>query len=599
MNRRIAGMACAVCMGLWVSGSAFARDVEVETQGEDGGIAPMAAPIASGDGAIAEGEDSEASGEKSIAIGVWSRSAGFGSIAFGYNAFADYEGSMAFGTDSAAAGLHAFAFGANSVAIDEGAIAFGGQAEAQAMKAIAIGQGAIAMNGFSIALGAGSKNEGSASVTVGADSTTYGMYNTSIGTASKSRGMGSTAVGAFANADGWDATVVGVGSYARMQGVAMGSGSYAEDLGISIGTRSAAGSAAVGIGVNVLAVDTGTAVGADALARWRHSSAFGSHAIGWEENSSAFGAYARAINPNSTALGAYSDARADNSVALGKGAQSTRANTVSVGSTKVWHDEFGNPQYPHMRQIVNVAAGTEANDVVIVSQLESAIANVTGTVGDGLGGFQTTVTGLQGRMSALEAAFGKLPAEPVVPTPAAAPVVGTGEGVAFGAGSSAVADSVALGNGAVASEAGTVSVGNAGEESRVVHVADATASTDAVNLRQMQTAQTATASEARAYTDQRVQALSDQFVDFDDRLDKQDVRIDRVGAMSSAMMSMSINAAQSRSERGRLAAGVGWQNGENAMSVGYARSIGRMSLSIGGAFSSDDRSAGVGFGIDL
>jgi hypothetical protein len=70
--------------------------------------------------------------------------------------------------------------------------------------------------------------------------------------------------------------------------------------------------------------------------------------------------------------------------------------------------------------------------------------------------------------------------------------------------------------------------------------------------------------------------------------------------MGSAMMNMSINAANSRSARGRVAAGVGWQNGETALSVGYAKSIGeRASVSIGGAFSGDDRSAGVGFGVDL
>jgi autotransporter adhesin len=149
-------------------------------------------------------------------------------------------------------------------------------------------------------------------------------------------------------------------------------------------------------------------------------------------------------------------------------------------------------------------------------------------------------------------------------------------------------------------EAGTVAVGNAGAERRVVHVGEASAATDAVNLRQMEAAQASTLTEARAYTDQRVQALSDQFVEIDGRLDHQDRRIDRTGAMGAAMMSMAVNAAQGRSDRGRLAAGAGWQNGENALSVGYARSIGdRMSISLGGAFSSDERSAGVGFGIDL
>lgn len=591
MNRRIAGLACAVCMGLWWSGSALARDVDIEAQDvEEAGFTPMAAPVASGDGAIAEGEDSEASGDQSIAIGVWSRSAGFGSIALGYNAFADFEGAMAFGTDSAAVGLHAFAFGANSVALDEGAMAFGGNSEALGTKAIAIGLNATATSPYDIAIGADTKNEGWASVTIGGESKSLGMYTTSIGTGASSKLTGATAVGAFSLANGWDTTAIGSNSRTIFKGTAIGAWSYSEELGVAVGISTAAGQASVAIGANVVAVNTGTAVGGEALARWELSSAFGNHAIGWDANSAAFGAYARAINPDSTALGAFTDARADNSVALGKGAQSLRPNTVSVGSTEIWYTEYGDPQYPHMRQIVNVAAGTEANDVVIVSQLESAIANVTGTVGDGLGGFESTLTGLQGRMTALEAAFGQMPSDPVL---------GTGEGVAVGAGSNAVADSVALGKDAIASEAGTVSVGKVGAEGRVVHVADAQADTDAVNLRQVQAAQTATVSEARAYTDQRVQALSDQFVDFDERLGKQDVRIDRVGAMSSAMMSMSINAAQSRSDRGRLAAGVGWQNGENAMSVGYARSIGRMSLSIGGAFSSDDRSAGVGFGIDL
>ena len=84
------------------------------------------------------------------------------------------------------------------------------------------------------------------------------------------------------------------------------------------------------------------------------------------------------------------------------------------------------------------------------------------------------------------------------------------------------------------------------------------------------------------------------------RLDQQDKRIDRMGAMSSAMMSMSMNAAGTRSPRGRMAVGAGWQNGESALSVGYAKQIGeRASFSIGGAFSSDDTSAGIGFGFDL
>ena len=173
--------------------------------------------------------------------------------------------------------------------------------------------------------------------------------------------------------------------------------------------------------------------------------------------------------------------------------------------------------------------------------------------------------------------------------------------------------------GSVADQANTVSVGSVGSERRVTNVAAGTAATDAANVQQVQagdaqavasanaytdTTATQTLTRANAYTDSRLQSLSDEFSDLRDeiglRLGKQDERIDRQGAMSAAMMNMAINAANSRSPRGRVAVGAGWQNGESALSVGYSKAIGdRASFSIGGAFSSDDSSAGVGFGIDL
>ena len=46
--------------------------------------------------------------------------------------------------------------------------------------------------------------------------------------------------------------------------------------------------------------------------------------------------------------------------------------------------------------------------------------------------------------------------------------------------------------------------------------------------------------------------------------------------------------------------GAGFQGGEQALSVGYGRKLGkRGSFSLGGAFSSGEKSAGVGFGVDL
>lgn len=77
-------------------------------------------------------------------------------------------------------------------------------------------------------------------------------------------------------------------------------------------------------------------------------------------------------------------------------------------------------------------------------------------------------------------------------------------------------------------------------------------------------------------------------------------RIDRNGAMSAAMLNMAINASGGSSERGRLAVGAGFQGGEEAVSVGYGRRLGRRgSFSLGGAFSGSESSAGVGFGLEL
>src|SRR3546814_9383723 len=98
---------------------------------------------------------------------------------------------------------------------------------------------------------------------------------------------------------------------------------------------------------------------------------------------------------------------------------------------------------------------------------------------------------------------------------------------------------------------------------------------------------TKTLASANAYTDSKFTALDDQFQQLSDnlgaRLSEQDERIDRMGAMSSAMMNMAMNAAGGRSERGRVAVGAGLQNGASAVAVGYWKQNGEPGpVSIGG-----------------
>jgi autotransporter adhesin len=190
--------------------------------------------------------------------------------------------------------------------------------------------------------------------------------------------------------------------------------------------------------------------------------------------------------------------------------------------------------------------------------------------------------------------------------------VSAASGTAIGQGASATATgSVALGQGSVADRENTVSVGSTGNERQVTNVAAGTEATDAVNKGQLDsgvaeaktytdTTATQTLSSANAYTDAKFAAWDDQFTSFqgevDHRFREQDRRIDRQGAMGAAMLNMATSAAGIRTQN-RVGVGVGFQNGESALSVGYQRAISdRAVITVGGAFSGDETSVGLGAG---
>ena len=175
--------------------------------------------------------------------------------------------------------------------------------------------------------------------------------------------------------------------------------------------------------------------------------------------------------------------------------------------------------------------------------------------------------------------------------------------VAIGSQSQALADnSVALGSGAIADRANSVSIGAAGAEKQITHVAAATQGTDAVNLNQMTAGDTATLSAANAYTDSKFAGLdfagiNDRFGAIEQRLSRQDARIDRIGAMGGALAGMAMNSAN-LSGRNRVAVGVGSQGGRQAFAVGYQRALlgTRASVSLGAAFSGNDNTVSGGAG---
>ncbi|WP_198147234.1 YadA-like family protein, partial [Pseudoxanthomonas mexicana] len=259
------------------------------------------------------------------------------------------------------------------------------------------------------------------------------------------------------------------------------------------------------------------------------------------------------------------------------------------------------------RQITNVAAGTRATDAVNMSQLSFVASALGGGAGFSGGVFIAPSYTIQGTSyNNVGAAFTAVDAK-------LNELYGMYTGLSSGnttTTASASAPPPTAGSGAVVS--GQPAAAAPTDATAAADVPAAAASyADAGDANTLSSAQSytdqssaSTLSSAKAYADFQVKALEDDFNafrgDVDRRFSDQDRRLNRMGAMSSAMLNMAINAAGSRSPRGRVAVGAGWQNGQNALSVGYSKPIGeRASFSIGGAFSGDEKSAGVGFGIDL
>lgn len=67
----------------------------------------------------------------------------------------------------------------------------------------------------------------------------------------------------------------------------------------------------------------------------------------------------------------------------------------------------------------------------------------------------------------------------------------------------------------------------------------------------------------------------------------------------AARLRLSINRMAHDSPRGNIAVGIGYSDGEKALSVGYGVRFNRASISIGAAFSGSHNSVGTGFGFKL
>ncbi len=474
----------------------------------------------------------------------------------------------------------------------------------------------------------GAADSGGTPVPGGAGGTGAGAGNMAIGLNSNAGGGGN---GGTANSGGTG----GVGGAGGKGNLAMGIGSSAGRGGDG-GEGTAGGTGGVGGagGGNNIAIGNGSSAGNGGLG--------GTGCCGFG------GPTGTAGTDDNIAIGNNAIASGGGSVVLGTGSTDAGvANVVSVGSAS------------QQRRIVNVAAGVAATDAANVGQLTAlgtslnanlggvaawlgggaaysggvftaptfaVQGNSYGNVGAALSAIDTQLTAIKGRAdlavyyddaskASLTLGGGSGSGSGSGGTSGGTQVAGVADGTAadhavnkgqMDAGDAAAID--AAGNYTDTRE-GAIRTDMATADANVLSSAKAHAdSGDATTLQSARSYADGTASQAVAaansYTDSRFEAVDLQFDglrrEMDDRFTRQDRRIDRMGAMSSAMLNMAVNAAGSQSNGGRVSVGAGFQGSEKALSIGYGRKLGaRGSFSLGGAFSGSEKSGGIGFGVDL
>ncbi|MFO1474635.1 MAG: hypothetical protein U1F20_09050 [Lysobacterales bacterium] len=350
----------------------------------------------------------------------------------------------------------------------------------------------------------------------------------------------------------------------------------------------------------------GSAFGFMNSALGENSSVFGYRSTASGKDSSVFGRSSEAQGVASSALGYYAKALNIGSTAIGYRAVADRDYAVSVGAAGAEH------------QIIHLADGTEDFDAVNVRQMKMLANWFGGGASFDHGVFIAPNFTIQGanynsvaaafaavdtKLTALGTGTGTGPAGPRGPAGPPGPAGPQGPAGADGTGGNALAVTY--------DDAGHASITLAGadgdggnEGTQVKNVADGTDPMDAVNKRQMDAGDATTLASANAYTDQQFAAWNDSFTQYQQGVERRfaqtDRRIDQVGAMSSAMTHMAVNAANGSGAKGRIAIGVGLQGGEGAVSIGYGKRVGtRGSFTLGAAFGDGENSVGAGFGLDL
>ncbi|MGB7193051.1 MAG: ESPR-type extended signal peptide-containing protein [Collimonas pratensis] len=621
------------------------------TGGTDAALAMGTKATATGAGTLAVGTFATASAENAVALGTNTVASGANAIAIGGSAAAG-DAAQATRSNAIALGNGAAATGvANDIAIGNGATATGHATIGGTLggSAMAIGNGATATGYASVALGLGSNATGSESAAFGYGSVASNLRTTAVGAASSATGENSTALGLGANASHTNDVALGQGSTTdRDNSVSIGSATQQRQI-----TYVAAGTAdtdAANFGqLKATGASIATALGGGSVVNADGTITTPIYTLLDGSTVTGVGGVVNNFDQRVTDL---AGAIGDGTVGLVQQDAATRNISVAAttGGTSV--DFTGTDGARSLNGVANGLIAAGSLQAINGGQLFQMQADwdqklqdlTTGTIGD----FQTQLDRLNGqvsnqgdRLDAIEKGIedGTIGAGTTNPengnsqigtgaiasgkdataigngaiatgdnstatgtnssatgsnstatgansvasgsnsTANGANAKATGENsTALGANSSATgSNSVAIGEGSVADRDNSVSFGSPGNERQLTNVADGTAPTDAVNKRQ----------------------LDGAIAGVNDRIDRLDTRVDEMGAMSSAQAQMAMSTAGLLGNN-RLGVGIGAQNGQSALALGYQRVYGQgtRTLSFGGAASTRGTvsfGAGAGF----
>jgi len=614
------------------------------TAGNAGAIAIGGIAVDSGGTAVSD-QVTTASGNMAMAIGGSAQAQGDESLAFGTLAGSYGFAALAIGSESAAMGDNATAIGSAASASGISATAIGGPSEvfpgvfdltkATGFESTAVGSAAMALTDGATAIGGHARAEGDASIALGKYSYAQEANNTAIGYNAAATGINSIAIGGDNRSSTWayGTNSVAIGDLALAKGdesVALGHFATVGDDGtmsVSLGTNSAtrdAGVVSIGsdgtmtnrYGEKIEAftrrltnVGAGTSA-TDAVNVGQLQAAIGQVSVG---DSAINAAFAQAFGGGATmGLAGFVppvydiQGRSYQNVGDAFGAVDSALSSALQGIADI-RDQIGNgPGGGQPGSGPNVPAGSGdglavGGGSVATDPRDTAIGDHATIAADG-----SVAVGSNATVSAAATNAVAVGADTSV-TAASATAIGQGA-------SATAANSVALGAGSVADQANTVSVGTAANQRRVVNVAAGVAATDAANVGQVdQALATAksyadngdqqTLKQANAYTDAKLGSgvSRSDFDGFrthvDDQFHRVNQRLDRVGAMGTALSQMSMNTS-GLSGANRVGMGAGNYGGQQAVAVGYQRAFkeNRASVSIGASTSGSESTVGVGGG---